>query len=49
MKICNLASGSTGNCTYIETNNLKLLIDLGKTKHYIESKLKEMEEILSDF
>ena len=42
MKICNLASGSTGNCTYIETGNLKILIDLGKTKHYIETKLKEI-------
>lgn len=42
MKICNLASGSTGNCTYIETNSFKILIDLGKTKHYIESKLKEI-------
>ena len=38
MKICNLASGSTGNCTYIETGGLKILIDLGKTKQYIETK-----------
>ena len=42
MKICNLASGSTGNCTYIETGGLKILIDLGKTKQYIETKLKEI-------
>ena len=39
MKVCNLASGSSGNCTYIETNQYKLLIDLGKTKKYIADKL----------
>ena len=42
MKICNLASGSTGNSTYIEINHLKILIDLGKTKKYLESKLAEI-------
>lgn len=42
MKICNLASGSSGNCTYIETSNYKILIDLGKTKKYIVDKLKEI-------
>ena len=29
MKIKVLASGSKGNCTYIESNNTKLLIDVG--------------------
>lgn len=43
MKICNLASGSTGNVTYIQTNNYKILLDLGKTKKYIIDKLKEIE------
>lgn len=42
MKVCVLASGSTGNCTYIETNNYKILIDLGKNKKYIEGALKEI-------
>ncbi len=42
MRICNLASGSTGNCTYIEVNNIPMLIDLGKTKKYLEDSLKEI-------
>ena len=31
MKICNLASGSEGNVTYIETANHKILLDVGTT------------------
>ena len=29
MRICNFSSGSDGNCTYIETENSKILIDAG--------------------
>lgn len=43
MKICILASGSKGNCTYIETEKCKLLIDIGTTSLYAEKKLKEIE------
>lgn len=42
MIICNLASGSSGNCTYVETKNYKILIDLGKTKKYIVNALKQI-------
>ena len=42
MKACVLASGSTGNITYIETSKYKLLIDCGKNKKYIVEKLKEI-------
>jgi len=42
MKACILATGSTGNSTYIETSNYKILIDLGKNKKYIVEKLKEI-------
>lgn len=42
MKICVLASGSKGNCTYIETEHIKLLIDIGTTSLYAERKLKEI-------
>lgn len=42
MKICVLASGSKGNCTYIETANHKILIDIGKNKKYIVNKLAEI-------
>ena len=39
MKISVLASGSKGNCTYIETNYTKTLIDVGMSNLYIEKKL----------
>jgi phosphoribosyl 1,2-cyclic phosphodiesterase len=42
MKICNLASGSEGNTTYIETANHKILFDLGTTVKYIKDKLSEL-------
>lgn len=43
MKACVLASGSKGNSTYIETNNHKILIDLGKNKKYIVDSLKKID------
>lgn len=39
MKISVLASGSKGNCTYIETQYTKTLIDVGMSNLYIEKKL----------
>ena len=39
MKISVLASGSKGNCTYIASNNTKILIDAGMSNLYIEKKL----------
>lgn len=39
MKVCVLASGSKGNSTYIETENYKILIDIGKNRKYIVDKL----------
>ena len=29
MKFCSLASGSSGNCQYIEYKNTKIIIDAG--------------------
>ena len=43
MKICVLASGSKGNCTYVETSSHKYLIDLGRNKKYIVDKLNEID------
>lgn len=43
MKVKVLASGSKGNVTFIEENNTRILIDMGMTCNYIESKLKEMD------
>lgn len=40
MKITTLASGSKGNCTLIETDKTKLLIDAGLTLAEIENRLK---------
>ena len=43
MKISVLSSGSKGNSTLVMTNNTKILIDLGVTKSYAESKLEEIK------
>lgn len=42
MKFCILASGSKGNCTYIETKENKILIDIGIASLQVERKLKEI-------
>lgn len=42
MKACVLASGSKGNCTYIETNKLKFLVDAGPSCAYIERSLRSI-------
>lgn len=43
-----LASGSKGNCTYLEFNNIKILVDLGPTAKYINEKLKELSQTSND-
>ena len=43
MKVTVLASGSKGNCTYIEDNDTKILIDLGISTNYVENKLSELD------
>ena len=42
MRICNLASGSSGNCTYIEGESTKILIDCGKPFSYVFNALNEL-------
>ena len=42
MKVCVLSSGSKGNCTYIETTNHKILIDIGTSSLYVEKSLKSI-------
>lgn len=42
IKVSVLSSGSKGNCTLIQSNNTKILIDLGVTKSYVEKKLEEL-------
>lgn len=48
MKICNLASGSEGNVTYVETDHHKILLDLGMTVKYIKEKLSELSVAIED-
>ena len=42
MRVCVLSSGSKGNCSYIETKNHKILIDIGNSCAYIERSLKSI-------
>ena len=42
MRVCVLSSGSKGNCCYVESNNTKLLIDLGTTTAYVENELDKL-------
>lgn len=42
MKIAVLASGSKGNCTYVETKATKSLIDIGMSNLYVENNLIDL-------
>lgn len=42
IKFCSLSSGSSGNCQYIETDNIKILIDAGFSGKKIESLLSSI-------
>lgn len=48
MQVCVLSSGSKGNCTYIETKEHKILIDVGTTCSYIEKSLKKINVLPQD-
>mgnify|MGYP001048570543 CR=1 FL=1 len=39
MRVINLASGSDGNLTYIETDQAKILIDIGLSCKEVEARL----------
>lgn len=43
MRLCVLASGSKGNCTYIESPQAKILIDAGMSCLYIEKSLNSID------
>ena len=42
MRVSVLSSGSKGNTTYIETDNAKILIDIGNTSKYVKEKLEDI-------
>ncbi len=48
MRICVLASGSRGNCTYLEVGNNKILIDVGISFKQINLKLQQINVNIFD-
>ena len=43
MRMCSIASGSSGNCIYVGSDNTHLLVDTGISKKRIEEGLHELE------
>lgn len=43
MRLCSIASGSSGNCIYVGSDRTHLLIDTGISKKRIDEGLKELE------
>ena len=43
MRVCNLSSGSDGNITYIETNTVKVLVDIGLSCAEVCKRLKLLD------
>ena len=48
MLVSVLASGSEGNCTYVETDDAKILIDAGMNLKYINEKLEGLGTSISE-
>ena len=44
MKAVVLASGSEGNCTFFSSQNVRILLDIGKNAKYIKEKISEINE-----
>ena len=42
MRLCSIASGSSGNCIYVGSDNTHLLIDTGISKKRIDESLAEL-------
>lgn len=47
-KFCSLFSGSTGNCSYVESDNTKLLVDAGESAKKIVSALSLLNIDIND-
>lgn len=43
MRMCSIASGSSGNCIYVGSDHTHLLVDTGISKKRIDAGLKELE------
>ena len=48
MRFCNIASGSSGNCTYVGDDNTHLIVDAGISGKRIEAGLNDLELTTSD-
>lgn len=48
MRLCSIASGSSGNCIYIGTDTTHLLVDTGISKKRIEEGLTSLELSLNE-
>ncbi len=46
MKFCVLASGSSGNCIYVESGTTRVLIDAGVSRKLIQTRLSEIGVVL---
>lgn len=47
-KFCNLYSGSSGNCSFVETENTKILVDMGVSNKKLEDGLKQINVDIKD-
>lgn len=43
MRLCSIASGSSGNCIYVGSDNTHILVDIGISGKKMEAGLKELE------
>lgn len=48
MKVCSLCSGSKGNCTFIDVDGIKILIDAGMSYKYIVTSLNQIGVEITD-
>ena len=48
MRICTLASGSSGNCLYVESGETRILVDAGISLRQIVQRLMKLEVCLTD-
>lgn len=48
MRICTLASGSSGNCLYVESGGTRILVDAGISLRQIVLKLRKLDVDLTD-
>ena len=48
MKMMTIASGSSGNCTYVGSENTRILVDVGVSKKKISDALRDVDRTFTD-